>query len=613
MKVTATSNKSPIEQAPALTASTEGAEPAKVGERDAQTSNARTLLLLAGVVLLGGVARFWNLDWDAGHYTLHPDEWALNQVVERLGPDLNPHFFFYGSFPIYLYRATAELLTGLTGVDWLDTSRVSLVGRFYSALGSILMLPVIFLVGRRLWNATGGLLAAALAACAPLLIQAAHFGTVDTMVTLAAVVTLWLSLRLADGAGLWTVAAVGLVIGLAVATKLTAASFLLMPAIACLASGQRAVSRSTKYQVPSTKYWTLGTGHFVLGTGLVLLGTCAMTALIASPYYVLAWNELWAAIKEQTDELNGGYRLIYTWHFIGTTPYIFEGSNLLVWGVGLATGIAGLAGWALSVIRIGLRRAPVLPILLLVLWPTLYFLYVGTWEARFVRHTLPLVPFICLFAAGVLTALLRRKGVAFRATSPVTGHWSLVIGHWSLITPLVLAFSALWGLAFLPIYTSTDTRLAATDWFHANVPAGAHLVVEDKDTLVPLPDAAHPVQTYHLGVIEPTTPDSPAKLSSMASTLAGGEFLVLSSRRWSATIPRLPDFPTTGRYYGLLFAGKLGYTPVATFASPPRLGPLEFSDDSAEETFQVFDHPTVRVFRNTAHLPLEEIEQLLEK
>ncbi len=143
--MTAASSKATIEQAPPVTASA-NAE----AERHAPAGSTRTLMLLAGVVLLGGIARFWNLDWDAGYYTLHPDEWALNQVVERLGPDLNPHFFFYGSFPIYLYRATAELLRGLTGVDWLDTSRISLIGRFYSALESTLMLPLIFLVGRRL-------------------------------------------------------------------------------------------------------------------------------------------------------------------------------------------------------------------------------------------------------------------------------------------------------------------------------------------------------------------------------------------------------------------------------------------------------------------------------
>jgi len=623
MKVTATPNKAPIEQEHALATSAECPEPAQEGQRHTHALSTRTLLLLAGVVLLGGIARFWNLYWDAGHYTLHPDEWALNQVVRRLGPDLNPHFFFYGSFPIYLYRAPSGLLTGLTGVDWLDTSRVSLIGRFYSALGSTLMLPVIFLVGRRLWNATGGLLAASLAASAPLLIQAAHFGTVDTLVTLAAIVTLWLSLRLADGAGLWTVAAVGLVIGLAVATKLTAASFLLMPAIACMKSGQGAGGQGSEglrtetggerkplcRPFPVWERWSTTRCSLLATRYLVLVGTCTVVALVASPYYVLAWNELWAAIGEQTEELNGGYSLSYTWHFIGTTPYIFEGSNLLVWGVGLATGITGLAGWVWSAIRVALRRAPgpffaLRPTLLLALWPTLYFVYIGTWEARFVRHTLPLVPFICLFAAGALTDLLR--GIEYRAPNT---KWRKITQY--SVVALVLAFSALWGLAFLSIYTSTDTRLAATEWFRANVPAGSHLAVEDKDTLLPLPDVARPAQTYHLGVIEPTTPDSPAKLSSIASTLAGGEFLVISSRRWSATIPRLQAFPTTGRYYGLLFAGKLGYSPVATFSSPPRLGPLQFQDDSAEETFQVFDHPTVRIFRNTAHLPLEEIEQLL--
>jgi hypothetical protein len=60
-----------------------------------------------------------------------------------------------------------------------------------------------------------------------------------------------------------------------------------------------------------------------------------------------------------------------------------------------------------------------------------------------------------------------------------------------------------------------------------------------------------------------------------------------------------------------LFAGELGYTEVATFASPPRLGPLVWNDDGAEETFQVFDHPTVRVFRNEGRLSEGELRRLL--
>lgn len=547
---------------------------------DTRALISRTALILFGIVLLGALARFWNLNWDHGAYILHPDEWALNQVVRRLGPDLNPHFFFYGSFPIYLYRATASILTWLTGADWLDTSRVSLVGRFYSALASTMVLPVVFLAGRRLWGVTAGLLAAALAACAPLLIQAAHFGTVDSMLTLGGVTILWLSLRIAAGAGWGTLISAAVVLGLAMATKLTAASFLLMPSIACFARG---------IELPAVRRYLL---FFALSFAVTLA---------ASPYYLLAWNELWSAIVQQAQELNGGYKLAYTWQFIDTTPYVFEGTNLLLWGVGLATGITALAGWLWCVICLILRRGPIVPLLTLIVWPTFYFLYIGTWEARFVRHTLPLVPSLCLFAAGILTSLLGYKSSLVARTL----SRSAVV--------LVVIFSALWGLAFLSVYTSTDTRLAATDWFRANVPTGEDIVVEDKDTLIPLPDASHPVQTYRLGVIEPTTPDSSAKVSSLASTLSSGDYLVISSRRWSATIPRLSNYPITARYYDLLFNGKLGYIPAATFSSPPSIGPLTFPDDSAEETFQVFDHPTVRIFRNTSHLSTEEIEGLLQK
>lgn len=545
-------------------------------------------LLLFCIVLLGGMVRFWNPNWDGGAYTLHPDEWALNQVVRRLGPDLNPHFFFYGSFPIYLYRGTAEVLRWLTGSDWLDTSRLALIGRFYAALCGTFMLPLVFLIGRRLWGVTAGLVAASLAAGAPILIQSAHFGTVDTMVALAGVAILWLSLRTIDAGGTGTLLTTAVVLGVAVATKLTAASFLVMPTLA--------------YLLPSARHRSVT--RFVLGASryLFFVAVCTAVTLVASLYYLLDWNEFRAALIEQTQELNGGYTLAYTWQFIGTTPYLFEGSNLIVWSVGIATGISGVAGWALSITRMLMRRLALLPMLLLTVWPTLYFLYIGTWEARFVRHTLPLVPFLCLFAGGAIGALLKWG----QSNSTFLRNLSRAVAA------LVVTFSALWGLAFLSVYVSTDTRLAATDWFHSNVAAGTSVVVEDKDTLIPIPDAAYPIQTYKLAVIEPTTPDSTAKLSAMASALAGGEYLVISSRRWSGTIPRLPNFPLMRRYYSLLFAGNLGYAPVATFRSPPRLGPLVFPDDSAEETFQVFDHPTVLIFRNTGHLTFDQIKEALQ-
>ena len=61
-------------------------------------------------------------------------------------------------------------------------------------------------------------------------------------------------------------------------------------------------------------------------------------------------------------------------------------------------------------------------------------------------------------------------------------------------------------------------------------------------------------------------------------------------------------YPVLKQYYEDLFSGKSGFQKVAEFTSYPRLELfgrtiLEFPDESAEETFTVFDHPVMRVYK----------------
>ncbi len=246
---------------------------------------------------------------------------------------------------------------------------------------------------------------------------------------------------------------------------------------------------------------------------------------------------------------------------------------------------------------------------MLVAWPTLYLLLIGTWQARFVRHTLPLAPFCCLFAAGSVMALYRR--LASDGVRPQVGRW---IGR--AVGIVVVGGALLWGAAFLSIYVARDTRLAATDWIYQNVAKGSVLVIEDKNQLLPMPGIGEKSgmgvgSQYKYNVLQVTEQDSAQKMDDFAAKLAAGDLLVVPNRRWSAVLPLLPEFALTGGYYKLLESGQLGYTPVATFASPPRLGPLVWPDDSAEETFQVFDHPTVRLYRNEKRLNVGTLRVLL--
>ena len=60
-------------------------------------------------------------------------------------------------------------------------------------------------------------------------------------------------------------------------------------------------------------------------------------------------------------------------------------------------------------------------------------------------------------------------------------------------------------------------------------------------------------------------------------------------------------YTNTAEYYKKLFAGDLGFTKIAEFTSYPTLsiGKLQMTinDDSADESFTVYDHPKIMIFK----------------
>ena len=63
----------------------------------------------------------------------------------------------------------------------------------------------------------------------------------------------------------------------------------------------------------------------------------------------------------------------------------------------------------------------------------------------------------------------------------------------------------------------------------------------------------------------------------------------LSENPFSKDIKRLKG-SNFNEYYEKLFSGELGFSKVAEFSSGQ-------NDEAAEETFTVFDHPVIRIFK----------------
>ncbi|HZQ05207.1 MAG TPA: DUF2298 domain-containing protein [Anaerolineae bacterium] len=204
------------------------------------------IVALGLILLLGAVFRFTGVNWDEDQH-LHPDERFLTMVSsaihlptslgEYLDTDkspLNPYnnnfgSFPYGTAPLFIVRIAGEL------VRQTDYWNIFMVGRVMSALFDLFTCAMVFAIGRRLFGARVGLLAAFLYACAVLAIQESHFFTVDAFSNVPIVIAFWFALDIMEGKRGWLAYLLaGAAFGLAVASRINFVTFAAIILLAAL-------------------------------------------------------------------------------------------------------------------------------------------------------------------------------------------------------------------------------------------------------------------------------------------------------------------------------------------------------------------------------------------
>jgi hypothetical protein len=288
------------------------------------------------------------------------------------------------------------------------------------------------------------------------------------------------------------------------------------------------------------------------------------------------------------------------------------------WGLGLPLGVIAWAGLGASVIR-WLRRGSQADTLLLA-WAGPYLAITGLFYARYLRYMLPLVPVLCLFAARLLIGYGGEREAQVQGTRPRPWQRTMAAARW-----FVVAVTLGYALILASIYALPHTWITASEWIYRAVPAGSHLAVEEWDMALPLPlnvdGRERRIEEYEVRTLPLyDEPDDTAKWSTLAADLSDSEYLIVASRRLYGSIPRLPGrYPVTSRYYGLLFDGELGFELSGEFTrgpvwlNPP-LPPLPGAIPAwlvPDESFVVYDHPRVLIFRNTGRLSAAEILQRL--
>lgn len=664
-------------------------------------------LSLAVVLFAALVLRLFGLNWDQGQ-SLHPDERFIIDYVmigrihlewplpfsELLDPSVsglnprsddpetgNPRSFAYGTLPLFVTEVAAEAMTRLTGEDWHWRDRVYLIGRAFSALLDTGTVLLTFLLARKLASRRVALLAALVAACAPLSIQLAHFFTTDSWLTFfVALCLLWSAEAAMTGSRRWYAAA-GFALGLALATK---GSVFALSAVLAVALMIDATRRRRQ-------------GATMMGSFLVIPERLALAAIAASvafaifePYALVRPTVFWSSFQEQADIHRGYIDVPFTRQYVGTLPVVYHAEQLVRWGFGPVAGILSLVGILALLFRLAKRGAATA--LILLTWLAAYAVVIFLPESKFIRYLAPLAPVLAITAGLALDTI-------WRAVSRFAGRLSGVVVGTGLITGITL-----WALAFSSIYAGEQPRIAASSWIYANVPSGSVLSGFIWDDALPLPlapglDLADrqyeiaPIDIYETGptlydldligkalgedratteigqelqsgdyaaaaiILRSSAPavDDPGGLAGALSSIvddysqvagdlplatatlanelvaSGGrppesvwfaladaiqrtgdaqtstllfqqlqtiDYVVLSSNRVPVGITNLPwRYPVQIRFLETLNTGELGFDLVYEATNYPRLGPVAFPDDSADEAWLNYDHPHVWIYQ----------------
>lgn len=475
-----------------------------------------TALLLL-IMLAGGALRATGLDWDEG-VLLHPDERFLTwvaadlQTVDSLRAyfdtttsTMNPNnvgpphsFFVYGTLPVFLGHFAGEL-TGNTSL-W----SLYMPGRMLTVGADVLTILFAFLAARRLFDWRAGLLAATLYAFAALPVQLSHFYTVDPFTQVFAAAAFWFAARALFQHNWLDYPLFGLMLGLAMASKLSIAPLAL---VLVLAVGIRTARRLLSEGTPERDVQPLATRA---AAGLVIAGVVTVLVFrVAQPYAFLPPgsgvplepetlgtgmtiisrigepfgfrpNPDWLRqIHEVQVQVSGGSDIPPNHQWGQRLPLVFPWVNMVRVGLGWPLGLFAWFAFAWALWEIARRSPNWWRLALPVTWTALFFLWQGTAWVKTMRYFLPIYPALMMLAGWALVALWDRvSGLVAERRAP-RWHWSRV-GALALTGAVVL--SALgWSYAVTRIYTRTHTRIAASRWVVENIPGDVTLLLETED------------------------------------------------------------------------------------------------------------------------------------
>ncbi len=570
------------------------------------TEEGKLEIILVIILSLGFFLRVYGLNWDQGFH-LHPDERAIvmfslplhfpSSISEFLSASstLNPHFFAYGSLPLYILKAIGSLASIFNPLA-SSYGQINLIGRFLCVLFDIGTVFLIFVLGRKLFSKTIGMLASFFYAISVFPIQAAHFYAVDTPLTFFILLTLYLLILLYEKPSKKRAFLVGILFGVSLATKTSALVLVASIGTALIADFILIFIKNSH----RPKVWFPHVPKLLktlFTDGLTVLITTIISFIVFEPYALLDFKEFLRQTLEQSQMTHNPFIFPFTLQYVGKIPYFYELKNIFLWGQGpiLATlSFLGIFYLLFTILKKNKQKKWAQELILMIFF-IIYFAVVGKFAVGWMRYMLPLYPLLCLFGAVLMYRINQFLKSAIKS--------NLILNTLYLI---LYTSILIWPLSFINIYSKPNTRVLASNWINQNIPTGKTLAIEHWDDSLPLVNQ----QNYQILTLSLYDQDTPEKWQIIDQQLSQADYIIIASNRLYTPLQKLTDcnklppgrcYTKTSQYYKNLFDGSLGFKRIAEFYVYPtfEIGDLklEMNDSSADESFTVYDHPKVIILQ----------------
>ncbi len=569
-------------------------------------------------------SRLTNLSWGLP-YPFHPDERNMADAIMRLGCPGNPwlyqlancfdpHFYAYGQFSLYSGYLLASLLALFKGtgpeVSFFQAIMALRIISAFASIGLFYVMWQIFVIAvPKKIGKYETVAVKLLFIFSPVLIQFAHFGTTESLLMLAYALIIYICLLYITkrvGSVRFLLLS-GMITGISAGVKVSSVIFACLPLVIIAIHFRK---KSGFFRKLFVKF----------GFTLVFVTVSALFAVVSSPFNLINFNEFRGSMDYETGVARGLMKVFYTRQFEATTPIFFQMRHVFPYALGMILFMLFGAGFFLLSYR--KKELNVLRIAFLIAFIPTSFLY-AKWT-RFIAPAYPISIIIgVLYFVEQFTHVYEFAKHHKKAFVPLLGLTCIVY---------LFIFAMLPGIAYISIYKLPDVRYVASEWIYKNLPQDSQILSETAN-VVDMPiqppggfaDPEVQPRTYRYISFNSYDVDTDTFLHQQLSQhVATADYVFVPSRRVFKNHTCLNDdgvrqnkylpseemrcrhleakYPVLNYYYKELFTGSAHFSKAAEFTSYPRielfgLKIVEFPDEEAEETWTVFDHPVVRIYK----------------